>query len=144
MNYILDMYRQMFENVKRGNSKGVYCNAKPVLLISLLDYIGLTQCKQFKWGEKQLEELYKSNFEKFENAKLTPFWKPFFYMSSEPFYSLVWEREPDEKSIAHPSGKTLKTYLSHAEFDDELLELLQDSENRDYLRSCIIDTYFKK
>ena len=142
MNYVLDMYRQMFDRVKRGNYRGVVSNAKPILIISLIDYVIFVKENKFKWGNRLLEDIYKTNFSEFENTKPTPLWKPFYYMSSEPFYSLVWEQEPDAKELARPSGKTLRTYLSYSKFDDELWELLQNAENRDYLRKSIIKTYF--
>lgn len=41
MNYVLDMYRLMFTSLRRGNTQGVYSKAKPVFLITLLDYIPL-------------------------------------------------------------------------------------------------------
>lgn len=142
MNYVLDMYRQMFDRVKRGYNKGAFCNAKPILLISLIDHVVFIKENKFRWGNRLLEDIYKTNFSDLDTAKLTPLWKPFYYMSSEPFYSLVWEQEPDAKELARPSGKTLRTYLSYSKFDDELWELLQNAENRDYLRKSIIKTYF--
>ena len=62
-------------------------------------------------------------------------------MSSEPFYDLIWQEPPNEKLLKHPSGKLLKEHLSFAKLDDELWELLQIPENREYLRNCIINQY---
>ena len=62
-------------------------------------------------------------------------------MSSEPFYNLIWQKPPNEELIRRPSGKLLKDHLSFAKLDDELWELLQDTENREYLRNCIINQY---
>lgn len=33
------MYRQMITSLKRGNTKGVFSNAKPIFIISLIDFI---------------------------------------------------------------------------------------------------------
>lgn len=77
-----------------------------------------------------------------ENLKPTPMWKPFFYLSSEPFYALVWRENPPYNLLKHPSAKLLKEYLDYAKLDDELWKLLQDESNRAYLRECIIKNYF--
>ena len=140
--YVLDMYRQMFASLRRGNIKGLYSNAKPVFLLSIIDYIThLENPNHFIWGDKNFENIYISNFKIYDCSAPTPFWKPFYYMSSEPFYNLIWQKPPYEELISLPSGKLLKDHLSFAKLDDELWELLQDTENREYLRNCIINQY---
>lgn len=52
MNYVLDMYRLMFTSLRRGNTQGVYSKAKPVFLITLLDYIPLYEDNKLKWGDE--------------------------------------------------------------------------------------------
>lgn len=143
--YVLDMYRQMFASLRRGNIKGVYSNAKPVFLLSIIDYIThLENPNHFIWGDKNFENIYISNFKKYDCSVPTPFWKPFYYMSSEPFYDLIWKGPPNERLLKRPSGKLLKVQLSFAKFDDELWELLQIPENREYLRNNIINQYLSK
>lgn len=140
--YVLDMYRQMFASLRRGNIKGVYSNAKPVFLLSIIDFIThLKNPNHFIWSDKKFENIYVSNFKKYDCSVPTPFWKPFYYMSSEPFYDLIWQEPPNDKLLRRPSGKLLKEYLSFAKLDDELWELLQIPENREYLRNCIINQY---
>lgn len=142
MNIALDMYRQMFVNLKRGNHKGVYSNAKPVFLISIIDYIIFMDENKLTWEDKRFEELYYSNFSKLESSKPTPICKPFYFLSSENFYTIVWRESPNAKALISPSSKTLRDYSLYAKLDDDLWEMLQDSENREFLRSCIIKTYF--
>lgn len=144
MNYVLEMYRQMFANLNRGSNKGVYSNAKPIFLISIIDFVTVAKDNRITWRDKKLEEIYMENYRKLDGSKPTLFWKPFYYMSSEPFYSLVWEHEPDKLTKSHPSGKLLKCSLSYAQIDDELWSLLQDETNRSYLRNSIVNTYFSK
>ena len=140
--YVLDMYRQMFASLRRGNIKGVCSNAKPVFLLSIMDYIThLGNPNHFIWGNKNFENIYISNFKIYDCSVPTPFWKPFYYMSSEPFYNLIWQKPPNKGLTRRPSGKLLKDYLSFAKLDDELWELLQVPENREYLRNCIINQY---
>ncbi len=129
-------------SLRRGNIKGLYSNAKPVFLLSIIDYIThLENPNHFIWGDKNFENIYISNFKIYDCSAPTPFWKPFYYMSSEPFYNLIWQKPPNEELIRRPSGKLLKDHLSYAKLDDELWELLQDPENREYLRNCIINQY---
>ena len=33
------MYRQMITRLKRGNTKGVFSNAKPIYIVTLIDFI---------------------------------------------------------------------------------------------------------
>ena len=144
-NFALELYRQMVTSLKRGNTKGVFSNAKPIFLLSIIDYIPqMKEKNQFKWEVKEWQRIYEDLYKKMENSKTTPFWKPFYYMSSEPFYSLKWETMPTDKALKFPSGKTLKDHLAYAQLDAELWELLQEEENRAYLRQCIINTYLTK
>ncbi len=143
-NYTLELYRQMVVSLKRGNTKGVFSNAKPVFLISLIDYIPTLKHNKIRWGIPEFEVVYLKIFSEFTKDKPTPLWKPFFYMSSEPFYELIWKESPPEKSLKFPSRKTLNDFLNYATLDDELWELLQDERNREYLRNCIIEYYLTK
>lgn len=140
---VLEMYRQMFVSLRRGNSRGVYSNAKPIFLVSLLDYIASgIDSNQISWGDKSFESIYISNFNGHSTSEPTPFWKPFYYMSSEPFYQLIWIETPNDNVLKHPSRKTLNVFLKYAKLDDQLWELLQDKENREYLKESIITHYF--
>lgn len=88
-----------------------------------------------------MEQLYYSNFKKYVDNNPTPLWKPFYYTSSEPFYSLVWTHLPTEKQLKFPSEKLLKEKLCYSKLDDELWELLQNKENCEYLKDCIIKNF---
>lgn len=45
--------------------------------------------------------------------------------------------------MRRPSGKILREYLAYAKLDDDLWELLQEENNREYLKNCIIEQYLK-
>lgn len=137
------MHRQMFASLRRGNIKGIYSNAKPIFLLSIIDYIThLERPNHFVWGDKKFENIYISNFNVYDSAVPTPFWKPFYYMSSEPFYSLIWQEPPNEKAIKRPSGKTLKDFLSFAKLDDELWELLKDPKIENTCETALSNNTF--
>ena len=43
-----------------------------------------------------------------------------------------------------PSAKYLREHLQYAKLDDELWELLQDAENREYFKQNIMNRYILK
>lgn len=139
---MLELYRQMFCCLKRGNTKGVFSNAKPIFLITLLNFPSIVLKNRLEWGNVGFDFSYKENFAKLDSSKITPIWKPFYYLSSEPFYSLEWKCSPPENMLKRPSGRLLREYLAYAKLDDELWELLQDEGNRQYLRESIMNRYF--
>lgn len=142
MDYVLDIYRQMFASLKRGNHRGVFSNANPIYLISLIDYLPALKENEFKWGDKAFLTTYLSNTTQLVASPPTPIIKPFFHLSSEPFYTLVWRENPPDKLLKFPSARLLKDYLDYAKLDDELWKLLQDESSRLFLRECIIKNYF--
>lgn len=144
INHALDMYRQLFVNLKRGNHKGVYSNAKPVFLITIIDYIMFMNENKLLWGDKVFEEMYYSNFSKLDCSNPTPLCKPFYFMSSENFYTVFWREEPKAMSLVSPSNKTLRDLALYAKIDDQLWDLLQDPNNRNFLRNAIFKAYFSK
>lgn len=119
MDYALDIYRQMFASLKRGNYRGVFSNAKPIYLISLIDYLPTLKENKFKWGDKTLLTIYLNNTAQLIAFPFTPMIKPFFHLSSEPFYTLVWRENPLDNLLKYPSARLLKEYLDYAKLDDE-------------------------
>lgn len=142
MNYTLELYRQMFVSLKRGNTSGVFSKAKPVFLLSILDNVKSLEENKILWGDIHIISSYNSIYQQIPDTKPTPLWKPFFYLKSEPFYELIWDEKPQGKDIKFPSSRVLRSYLAHAKLDDELWELLQNEGNREYLKDVIIKTYF--
>lgn len=141
MNYNLELYRQMFISLKRGNTRGVFSKAKPVLLLSIIDNVKSFEENKILWGDININSSYNAIYKQIEDTKPTPIWKPFFYLKSEPFYELIWNENPPEKDLKFPSGRMLSSYLAYAELDDELWKLLQEESNREYLKDVIIKTY---
>lgn len=73
------------------------------------------------------------------------FVRPFFHLSSASFYRLIWKQGVEQSNKAStPSAKYLRENLLYAKLDDELWELLQDAENRDYIKQNIIRRYLTK
>ena len=142
MDFRFEMYRQMFLNLRRGKSKGNYIQAKPIFCLTLLKWMETNSENRIPWGDSYFTTIYNDYYQEFSLAP-TPIWKPFFYLSSEPFYSLIWADNLTTLSESKISGKFLRENLRYAKLDDELWELLQDSKNREYLKQAIIDQYLK-
>ena len=143
-NIYLETYKDIILSIKRGKSKNFVSNAKPVFLITLIDAtdrcILTSNCIYF--CHEDLSKLYMQLAEKFSIAKVSPYNIPFYHLSSEPFYHLVWRDAPKGDERFHtPSAKYLREHLLYAKFDDELWDLLQNRENREYLRNSIISHF---
>lgn len=142
MDYRLEMYRQMFLNLRRGISRDAYIQAKPIFCLTLLKWMDTSSENKIQWGDAIFNAIYNNYFQEYSLPQ-TPIWKPFYYLSSEPFYSLLWTENHTPNNESKISGKFLRENLRYAKLDDELWELLQDPENREYLKQAIINRYLK-
>lgn len=143
-NYILEMYRNLFVSLKRGNYRGVVSNAKPIFLISLVDVAPFIK-NEISVENKSLKNTYYNDNRKFfKDAAVTPMTAPYFHLNSESFYHLVWKDGVMPPSNSHtPSAKFLRENLLYAKLDDELWDLLQDRGNREYLKQSIVRRYLE-
>lgn len=141
-NYVLDFYRQLLVSLNRGNVKGVASNAKPIFVLSLIDFIPYTEKNLFTIDDKILNNIYKKNIDVYSTRHTTPIRLPYFHLQTEPFYQLIWRsRNVSIRASESPSIKRINETIIGAKLDDELWELLQVPENREYLRNCIINQY---
>lgn len=140
------IYTDMLLSLQLGNYRGVVSLSKPLYLISIIDSIknklekNVISLENIA-VEQRFKELYKKYQCGFAYSKST-FIAPFFHLASSEFYHLIWKKEVVPPSMsATPSAKYLCEHLQYAKLDDELWELLQDAENRDYFRRKIINRY---
>lgn len=141
--YALDLYRQMFLSLKRGrNSVGGKSNAKPILLISILELIPTLNENVIRLSDILLNNYYKTNCKLYDCNISSPIIFPYYHLQSEPFYEIIWKDKSKIPIIKHsPSPKLLSDYIVGTKLDEVLWELLQVPENREYLRNCIINQY---
>lgn len=140
--YALDMYRQMFLTLRRGQANGMPSKAKPIFILSIIESIPQYCQNRINVNDSFLTDYYKTNLELYTDKRTPLISVPFFHMESEPFYEILWittERPPNYPHT--PSSKSLLKYANGAKLDDELWELLQDEGNREYLKDVIIKTY---
>ena len=147
MNFSIQLYKEMLLAIRRGNGVNGKSNAKPLLLLSIIENISLMRLKQnvIMWNDEHLIDSYDGLHRYYNEIGHVPFIVPFYHLCSSEFYHLccINENRPPIKGHT-PSAKYLRENLLYAKLDDELWDLLQEAENREYLKRCIIERYLTK
>lgn len=148
-------YKNTLLRTKRGNSHGVFSNAKPIYLISIIDGIGegILVGNKIPFDCNQLVEIYTNNF-KIErdrgnalyrvNSKTTPYNLPFFHLNAEPYYHIRWKDGvlPPKQALS-PSSRFLRENVDYAYLDNELWNLLQVPETRYDIKNALIKKFLQ-
>ena len=154
MSLFSDTYKVRILKTKRGHNNGVYSNAKPILILAIIEAIDegflLGNCIYF--SNKELQKLYATIYSRNytcegiyrANTKKTPFNLPYFHLNAEDFYHIKWKPgvTPPHQSES-PSGKFLTENVDYAYLDDALWELLQDKSVREEYKEAILTHYLK-
>ena len=133
--------------IRRGNGVNGKSNAKPLFLLSIVENISLMRLKQnvIMWNDEHLIYSYEGLHRYYDEIGHVPFIVPYYHLCSSEFYHLCWIKECRPPIKGHtPSAKYLRENLLYAKLDDELWDLLQEAENREYLKRCIIERYLTK
>lgn len=131
-------YKVAFISIKRSALNGSYNNAKPILLLSILDEIENGSIKDnVIYYSQELQETYNKNANKYSKTNSTPLLYPYYYLHSDDFYHLEGTQK-ELKLVKTPSAKYLQENVKYARLDNALWDLLQDSESRQALREVII------
>jgi len=139
-----EYHRDTLLSVKRAKYNGYFINAKPILLISILDAfsLGLITDNKIKIS-KQLIDLYNNNFKIYQpNIKQTLFYIPFFHLKSEGFWFLKLNGGYFFPNYT-PSLKWQKEAIQYAYFSDSLYRLINNSSDREKFKDAIVHRYFK-
>ena len=132
-------YRDILLTITRGSYRGIFINAKPILVLTIIDAIEKDTVKNNKiYFSKELLEAYKQ-LTKEHGLQITPLFKPFYYLSYESFWHLKWKTVAYNEQ--HPSPKFLRENIDYAYLDNALWDILQDQETRDLFRKSIEDYY---
>ena len=144
----LQYYKVAFLQMKRGNHRGVFSNAKPVLCLAYIEAIeqGMIKTNEIQFIDSQLKELYESVYKLYcKDTEVTPIEMPFFHLNKESFYSIEWKSGVQPPMQAHsPSFKYLRENVKCAHFDNALWDLLQDTGCRQALREVIIQNFLTR
>ena len=148
---LLSIYTEMLLSLHTGSMNGRAALSKPLYIIAIIDSIeweALTDNEIAMSNElirKRFGQLYEQVNGNRKGYELSFFIRPFFHLSSASFYHLIWKQGVEQSKMAStPSAKYLRENLLYAKLDDELWELLQDAENRDYIKQNIISRYLTK
>lgn len=135
------IYRDSMLKITCGVHLQHVIKAKPILLIALISAIekGIIRDNRITHDE-EFVKLYKQVHNDY-GEKVTPFFKPYYYMQYEDFWHLKWKGQED-LSI-RPSMSMLKDYIDYAYLDNALWDLWQDIAIRDNFRSIIENNYLK-
>lgn len=145
--FTLNLYCDYILSIKRGNGIHGKSKAKPIFILSIIECISLNALtvNQIKWDDTNLNIGYKGLNTKYDKSNKSSIIVPFYHISSSSFYHLIWKNKDRPAISGHtPSAKYLRENLLYAKLDDELWVLLQDSYNREYLRTKIIQNYLIK
>lgn len=97
------------------------------------------------FNDINLKETYNAFVRYYNERSLTPIILPYFHLNSSEFYHLIWRKDDRPPySGKTPSEKYLRENLCYAKLDDELWEILQDAESREFIRRNIITRYLIK
>lgn len=148
-------YRDILLKTKRGNSHGIFSNAKPIFVITIIDAIheGLIIGNRIDFKSKDIENLYIENYRHYSGSeeelfrayiKVTPYNLPFYHLNAEPYYHIKWkEGVVPPKQAQSPSNRYLKEHIDYTYLDIDLWELLQSAEVRDDFRNALIERFIK-
>lgn len=97
------------------------------------------------FNDNNLKDIYNTFARYYNETNLAPIILPYFHLNSSDFYHLIWREEnrPPYNGKT-PSEKYLRENLLYAKLDDELWEILQDAESREYIRRNIITRFLTK
>lgn len=137
-------YVDLLLSTHRGSKNGLPCNAKPLYLLTIMKGIetGLLIGNQLRYVDP-LIDLYNETCLYYEPSKpVTPFFKPYFHLTSEPYYYIRWKvGVTPPKAARTPSPKFLRENVEFACLDDTLWDLLQDVFKREEIRNTIIHQF---
>ena len=149
-NLQLQLYAEQLKAMRIGKKDGRPAPSKPILMLSIIHCISTKdlQTNHIAFSNQSLQVaffvLYGLYLKVLPEYDLPLFTRPFFHMSSEPFYELIWQEGTRPSMPTHtPSAKFLREHMAYAKLDEGLWALLQEAESREYLRQVIIDRYLK-
>lgn len=151
MDILLVAYKDMILSITQGYWEGRVSISKPIYMLAILDAI---ERNVLISNKIELNDVYiRNKFGEFykqyngnEKGYLAAFFiRPYYHLNTAPFYHLVWKEENRPPIKGHtPSTRYFQEHLLYAKLDDELWELLQNAEYREFIRKSIITRFLYK
>lgn len=111
------------------------------MLVSIIDMIAEGLLGKNKLCLTEILPKYSMLYRQFQPEKPeTPIHKPFFHLSSEPFYHLSWINKTSY-NISTISAKFVRENIEYAYLDNALWDLLQETPVQQLLRESLV-THF--
>ena len=122
-------YIHLLSNLRRGNYRGRFSNAKPVFILTIIDLIENNYIKENSIiYNAMIENFFKINLWKYDNDNNSVAIMPFFHLNKESFYHIKWKEGKEITSYSRtPSAKYLRENVEYAKLDDELWHILMDT-----------------
>lgn len=139
--------KELLISLRRAKLNGIFINAKPILLLSVIDAFSLSIIHENEINiSERLIDLYNYNSKIYQpGIKRTPFYKPFFHLTSDGFWFLKLKEGYSLPGHARtPSLKWQREATQYAYFSDSLYELLNAESTRKKLKEILIHQYFSK
>jgi len=132
-------YKNQLLSMKVAKSYGRANIAKPIMFLAIICGIedGNIKTNYIQYSES-LIATYNKLFGQYSNSPVTSPVYPYYYLGSEDFYFIK-----GKKAQTTPSAKFLRENVEYACLDEDLWELLQDSETRNELRDAIIQHFIR-
>ena len=144
-NELVQKYKKQLQSLNRASNKTLgKAPHKPILLLSIIQLIQKGEIQSNRiYITGELVIAFKSNWNKLVITNHIPnFSLPFFHLSSEPFWRLVYVNGLfDNKEKISSLGK-LKNRIAFAEIDKDLFELLLDPITRVEIENMLLNNYF--
>lgn len=137
MSLKLNLYKDCLHKVRRNKCRGIVINAKPCLLLAVIENIskGIIKDNIIIFNEELLD-VYKIIWGKLSfPISVTPMWKPFFFLTSDGFWHLMWKNQSSKIS----SAKSLKNNIEYAYLDEDLWNLMMDISTRQIIKDEILE-----
>ena len=114
------------------------------MLISIFDMIAEGLLTKNRLYLTEIEPQYSSTYRQLQPEKTeTPIHKPYFHLSSEPFYHLNWINKTTY-NISRISAKFVRDSIEYAYFDNALWDMLQEPEVRQQLREALVSHFLTR
>lgn len=148
----MEHYIEQISSMKYRVLNGFVSPHKAIMLLAVIDMIefGLVEGNNF-FIDDETKQSFLFNWEQYLGERKLPYkanpWAPFWHLKHEPFWHLIPIAGEEEKvkGLAGP-GETptvgkMRSVIAYAKIDDELYELLKESEFRDKAKQILVEKY---
>lgn len=133
-------YRSLILQIKRGNFRGSIINAKPFLLLAVINLIdnGYLKHNKIQYDDILIERYMQISRQSNSKSEVTPMYKPFYHLSSDGFWHLKCENGKIKCNVSH---KYIRDNIHYAFIDEPLWDLLQAKNVRILFTELIKDFF---